>query len=112
MKIAATASQAAQYLLKPAKNDKKWVVRPPCRSLAADASLRELIARGEDAMRCGLRTEGWAGFWLIMASAMSGAVSGPALAQGSAPVSDTTECPKEIAAIATCYSAKHPSGAY
>src|SRR5262249_16823216 len=36
----------------------------------------------------------------------------PAFAQGSAPLSDTTDCPKEVAAIATCYSAKHPSGAY
>src|SRR5262245_55605465 len=61
-----------------------------------------------DAMRSRLRTERWAGFWLVVMSA----VSGPALAQGSAPVSESTECPKEIAAIATCYSAKHPSGAY
>src|SRR6185369_5605221 len=59
-------------------------------------------------MRSTLRAERWAGFWLVMASAMSGS----ALAQGSAPASDTTECPKEVAAIATCYSAKHPSGAY
>src|SRR5215470_13129160 len=73
----------------------------PCRRRILAAI--ELIAQGEDAMRCGLRT---VGFWLVMA------ISGPALAQGSAPVSDTTECPKEIAAIATCYSAKHPSGAY
>jgi hypothetical protein len=43
---------------------------------------------------------------------MASIMSRPALAQGSAPVSDTTECPKEVAAIATCYSAKHPSGAY
>ena len=49
-----------------------------------------------------------AGLWPVMVSI----IGSPALAQGSAPVSDTTECPKEIAAIATCYSAKHPSGAY
>src|SRR5262245_7606071 len=59
-------------------------------------------------MRSTLRSVRWAGLLLVMASIMSG----PALAQGSAPVSDTTECPKEVAAIATCYSAKHPSGAY
>jgi hypothetical protein len=59
-------------------------------------------------MRFRSRAERFAGFLLVMASI----VSGPALAQGSAPVSDTTECPKEVAAIATCYSAKHPSGAY
>ena len=59
-------------------------------------------------MRFRLQAERCAGFWLVMASI----VSGPALAQGSAPVSDPTECPKEVAAIATCYSAKHPSGAY
>src|SRR5258705_2347834 len=49
-----------------------------------------------------------AGLWPVIVSI----IGSPALAQGSAPVSDTTECPKEIAAIATCYSAKHPSGAY
>src|SRR5438132_120684 len=59
-------------------------------------------------MRSTLRSVRLAGLCMVMASVMSG----PALAQGSAPVSDTTECPKEVAAIATCYSAKHPSGAY
>src|SRR5262245_45112874 len=59
-------------------------------------------------MRSTLRSVRWAGLLPVMASI----VSGPALAQGSAPVSESTECPKEIAAIATCYSAKHPSGAY
>jgi hypothetical protein len=39
-------------------------------------------------------------------------ITAPAFAQGGTPSSDTTECPKEVAAIATCYSAKHPSGAY
>jgi alpha-beta hydrolase superfamily lysophospholipase len=47
---------------------------------------------------------GWAGLLSIMTA--------PAFAQGSAPSSDTTDCPKEVAAIATCYTAKHPSGAY
>src|SRR5499427_3940859 len=51
-----------------------------------------------------MRSMGWTGLLSIMTA--------PAFAQGSAPVSDTTDCPKEIAAIATCYSAKHPSGAY
>jgi len=55
-----------------------------------------------------MRSVGWAGLWPVIVSI----IGSPALAQGSAPVSDTTECPKEIAAIATCYSAKHPSGAY
>src|SRR5882672_11285903 len=59
-------------------------------------------------MRSAMRRVGWAGLWPVMLSI----IGSPALAQGSAPVSDTTECPKEIAAIATCYSAKHPSGAY
>jgi hypothetical protein len=51
-----------------------------------------------------MRSIGWAGLLSI--------ITAPALAQGSAPFSDTTDCPKEVAAIATCYSAKHPSGAY
>src|SRR5215470_11978154 len=51
-----------------------------------------------------MRSMGWAGLLSI--------VTAPAFAQGSAPLSDTTDCPKEVAAIATCYSAKHPSGAY
>src|SRR5215813_420407 len=59
-------------------------------------------------MRSTLRSGRWAGLLPVMASIMSG----PALAQGSAPASDSTECLKEVAAIATCYSAKHPSGAY
>src|SRR5262249_36148319 len=54
--------------------------------------------------RATMRSIGWAGLLSI--------ITAPAFAQGSAPVSDTTECPKEVAAIATCYSAKHPSGAY
>jgi len=52
-----------------------------------------------------MRSIGWAGLLLSIMTA-------PAFAQGSAPVSDTTDCPKEVAAIATCYSARHPSGAY
>src|SRR5256885_3262630 len=59
-------------------------------------------------MRSTLRSVGLAGLCMVMAAVMSG----PPLAQGSTPVSDTTECPKEVAAMATCYSAKHPSGAY
>jgi hypothetical protein len=51
-----------------------------------------------------MRSIGWAGLLSI--------ITAPAFAQGSAPSSDTTDCPKEVAAIATCYSAKHPSGAY
>jgi hypothetical protein len=52
-----------------------------------------------------MRSIGWAGLLFSI-------ITAPAFAQGSAPVSDTTDCPKEVAAIATCYSAKHPSGAY
>lgn len=59
-------------------------------------------------MRSTMRRVGWAGLWPVIVSI----IGSPALAQGGAPVSDTTECPKEIATIATCYSAKHPSGAY
>src|ERR1700704_1281474 len=59
-------------------------------------------------MRSAMRRVGWAGLCPVMLSI----IGSPALAQGSAPVSDTTECPKEIPAFATCYSAKHPSGAY
>ena len=51
-----------------------------------------------------MRSIGWAGLLSIIAA--------PAFGQGSAPFSDMTDCPKEVAAIATCYSAKHPSGAY
>src|SRR5262245_37017001 len=55
-----------------------------------------------------MRSIGWVGTWVGLLSMMSAA----ALAQGSAPNSEETECPREIAAIATCYSARHPSGAY
>jgi len=51
-----------------------------------------------------MRSMGWAG---LLSMALS-----PAFAQGGAPFSDTTDCPKEVAAIATCYLAKHASGAY
>jgi len=59
-------------------------------------------------MRSTLRSMGWASLWPVMVSI----TTAPVLAQGSAPFSDTTDCPKEVAAIATCYSARHPSGAY
>src|SRR5262245_18539138 len=55
-----------------------------------------------------MRSIGWVGTWVGLLSMMSAA----ALAQGSAPNSEQTECPREVAAIATCYSARHPSGAY
>src|SRR3977135_35031 len=63
-------------------------------------------------MRSTLRSVRLAGLCMVMSSVMASVMSGPALAQGSAPVSDTTECPQEAAAIATCHTAKHPSGAY
>lgn len=51
-----------------------------------------------------MRSIGWAGLLSIITS--------PVLAQGTAPHSDPTECPEPIALIATCYTARHESGAY
>jgi len=54
-----------------------------------------------------MRYTGTAGF-AVFALATAGA----AMAQEKAALPDTTACPESIAGIATCYTAKHETGAY
>jgi hypothetical protein len=56
-----------------------------------------------------MRYTGTAGF-AVLAFAMAGAATAQEAQKAALP--DTTACPEAIAAIATCYTAKHDTGAY